>query len=419
MKGNVQLLISASVLLVLAGCGNVSLLSDQWTDERGETLQIDEEVEYGKEDYRKIVQANNQLGMELLPEISANENGNKFISPLSLYMALSMLYNGADGKTAAEIADVLNTSLTPEEMSRANASLSMMLANNSESVVLEVANSVWLNEDYDFKESFIKNSGDYFNADVHEIDIGEPASSDEINDWVDDSTNGMIEKMVPKPLNSNLVAILLNAIYFNGKWTLPFEEKNTEDQPFYLENGKSVDLPMMTMDLDWVYLENDLFQAVAMPYGNREATMFVFLPREELPLDEFEGRMTMKNWAEWRQQFSDRYGTLSLPRIELEYGVFLNEPLKALGMETAFAESDLSKMFEQKGPDISKVMQKTALKVDEEGTEAAAVTEIAVAVEGNADGPFEMTVNRPFFLIIEDTETRSILFMGAISNPAP
>ncbi|WP_088005482.1 serpin family protein [Indiicoccus explosivorum] len=413
MNGTVKTLMAAGVALVLTGCGT----EEQETAGDVKTLEIAADVEYGKEDYKKIVNANNELGMELMAEVPADGDGNTFISPLSLYMALSMLYNGAAGETKAEIAEVLNASIPPEEMNKANASLMVMLADNSESVQLDIANSIWLNETYDFQQEFAESNRDYFNAKIEEIDVTDSESSDRINDWVSGRTNGMIDKMVPKPLDPNLVTILLNAIYFKGEWTEPFEEKNTEDRPFRLHNGESVDVPLMTAKRYWDYMETDQFQAAILPYGDREAGMYVFLPKTGSSLEEFEAGLTPENWKSWRQQFDYREGTLSIPKFELEYGVLLNDALKTLGMETAFMDSNLSGMLEGGGGTISEVKQKTALKVDEKGTEAAAATSITVPTEGSAEGPFTMTVDRPFFLAIEDTETRTLLFMGSIADP--
>ncbi|RNF41213.1 serpin family protein [Planococcus salinus] len=418
MNQTLKILMMAGLVFGLTACNTATQQANPETGGDVKSLVIAEDVEYGQEDYKKIVNANNQLGMDLIAQVPADDYGNMFVSPLSLYMALSMLYNGAAGDTKAEIADVLHATISPDEMNKANASLSMMLAGNSDSVQLAISNSIWLNQSYDFQPEFAQNTQDYFNAKTEKIDVSDPESADLINGWVKDSTNGMIEKMVEKPLPKNLKTILLNAVYFNGKWHTPFEEKNTEEQPFHLADGTTVDMPFMKMEQHWSYMENDQFQAVALPYGDWEASMYVFLPKEHSSLEEFKTALTPDNWNNWRRSFNTGEGLVSLPKFEMEYEIQLNDALMALGMETAFGASDLSNMYEQGSGQISHVKQKTALKVDEKGTEAAAVTEVAIAVSSEQPEHFTLEVNRPFFVAIEDTETSTILFLGAVSNPA-
>ncbi|RNF41212.1 hypothetical protein EEX84_02370 [Planococcus salinus] len=246
----------------------------------------------------------------------------------------------------------------------------------------------------------------------------DPASADLINAWVSDATNGKIEEMASKPLPGSLVTMLLNAIYFNGSWQFPFSEELTEEQPFYLSDGSTADVPLMTLRSELSYLETKNFQAVSLPYGEGEMNMHVFLPAEDSSLDKFKASMSEEKWAAWLTEFKAKEGTVMLPKFELEYEVNLNNTLQRLGMETAFSSVDLSNMFEESsGLFISEVKQKSYIDVNEKGTEAAAATSIMVEESGPAEPPFEMNVNRPFFFAITDEETGVILFMGSIENP--
>ncbi|MFJ5714588.1 serpin family protein [Neobacillus sp. NPDC093127] len=410
MKKLIAPFIFVSFFLLVTGCG---------TGNKSLGLEISSDVDFGKDDYNKIIPFNNKLGMALLSEVDADGNGNTFISPMSLFMALSMIYNGADGGTETEIAKVLqNEGMNVTELNKANASMLSKLNSNAKKVQLNVANSIWLNENYHFQTDFAQNNKDYFNAKLQEIDINDSQSPKMINDWVKKSTNDKIEKIVDTPLDPDLVAILINAIYFKGDWK--FDKKQTEKRTFYLDDGTTKDVPLMALNEKLAYMGNEDFQAVSLPYGDGEMSMKVFLPRENSSLEKFKKMLTNDNWEKWNSEFYENKGTVRLPKFQLEYEVELNEPLKRLGMTTAFSESaNFTKMIKESDPlMISKVKQKTYIDVFEEGTEAAAVTSVEMT-KGSApvDGPFEMEVNRPFFFTITDDETGIVLFMGSISNP--
>lgn len=416
MKKWMSSLIVVGLLTGTAGCGiEEDTVDTADSDEKGTaTMAIADHVEYGETDYELIAEKNNVLGMKLLKDLSAREEGNIFVSPTSLYMALAMVYNGADGVTQEEIAAVLEAQgLAPEEMNKANASLVSKLASDSEDIELNIANSIWVREDYTFRDSFRESSRDYYNARIEAL-----ASVEAINDWVSDATNDKIKKMVESPLSGDLVALLLNAIYFNGAWQFSFAEQATEKQPFQTEDGTTAEVPLMTLQAELSYLETDNFQAVSLPYGEGEMNMHVFLPAETSSLDEFKASLSKENWAEWIAAFESKQGTVMLPKFELEYEVILNDTLKDLGMDTAFNSVDLSKMFETSdGLFISEVKQKSFINVSEKGTESAAATSVSIAESGPDEPLFELKVNRPFFFAITDEETGVILFMGSIENP--
>lgn len=386
-----------------------------------DSLKIGEKVAYDEEDYQSIVPANNELGFQLLSNVEPNEDGNLFISPLSLYMALSMVYNGADGETKEEMADVLNITMDSEDINKANASLMNALYTNSKDVTLDIANSIWLNEQYQFQDAFAKYIRDYFNGKIEEIDITDSESPKLINDWVKKATQGKIKEIVDSPLDPDLVAILMNAIYFKGDWTYPFDPNETENRTFHLADGSTKETPFMKKTRKWAYIENDAFQAVALPYGSdKNLSMKVILPKEDVDFIEFQQLLTSANWETWNKEFRPREGTIVLPKFQMEYEVELNEFLKDLGMKTAFhREANFSKMIYGDTPVwISKVKQKTYIDVNEEGTEAAAVTSVEMVTESAiVEDVFYMEVNRPFFIGIADDSTGTILFMGLIANP--
>lgn len=405
-------LLLASFLVVLAACGT--------KEENGEK-EISKKVEFETDAYKKIASPNNELGFKLLAEVEVDEDDNMFISPTSLFAALSMVYNGADGETKDEIAEVLQAEgISVADLNEANASLMAMLDKDSKQIQLSMANSIWLNDDFHFQKDFAENNKDYFNAEIEEIDVLDKASAKKINDWVKQATNDKIEDMVEESLDPNLVALLLNAIYFKGDWTYEFDKALTENRPFHLKDGTTKEVPLMNLSEELAYMENDDFQAVSLPYGDEEMSMKVFLPKGEISLETFQQSLTSENWAEWDAEFTPQEGTILLPKFQLEYETILNDALKKLGMATTFDDrADFTKMIEEeKKLSIDEVKQKTFIDVNEEGTEAAAATSIGVVMSSAPlDGPFYMEVNRPFFIAITDEETDMILFMGSIGNP--
>lgn len=405
-------LIGMSLLLPMTGCG---------TSTNQSSLQISEGVEFGEMDYETIVEPNNELGFNLLKEIKTDDDGNLFISPTSLMMASAMIYNGADGVTKKEIAKALQMEgINQMDLNKANASFMTTLNKDNDAIQLQVANSIWLNDQYKFQDDFANQSKDYFNAKIEEIDITNNDSSKQINDWVKKTTNGKIDKMVDGPLDDNLVAMLLNAIYFKGDWTYPFDKKETDDKAFYLNDGTDKEVPFMKLQENLLYMANSEFQAIQLPYADGEMSMTVILPNEGVGLDEFQSTLTNGKWEEIQSGMNSTRGTILLPKFKMSYETELNDALEALGMVSAFSDNaDFSKMVEGDASlFISKVKQKTYIDVNEEGTEAAAVTGIQMdTTSAPLDDPFVMEVNRPFFFAITDDETGTILFLGSVTNP--
>lgn len=411
LKKNIATFMLISLLLLVTGCGKES---------DSVSLKISNDVEFGKKDYKKIAFPNNELGFKLLAEAIEDGNGNVFISPISLYMALSMLYNGAEGKTKEEIAKVLHVEgMDVSELNKANASLISQLQNDSTQIQLNVANSIWLNDDFHFRSNFAKNNSDYFNAKIQEININDQKSLKMINDWVKKSTNGKIDKIVDDSLDRELVAMLINAIYFKGDWTYKFDKEQTQKQPFHIKDGTTKDVPLMVQNEKLAYFEHEKFQAVSLPYGDETMNMKVLLPKENSSIEELEGMLTVDNWKQWNTAFYKKNGTILLPKFQLEYEALLNDTLANLGMPTAFKNNaNFSRMIEEMNSlFISEVKQKTFIDVNEEGTEGAAVTSVSIAETSAPAESFYMKVNRPFFIAITDDQTGTILFMGSIANP--
>ncbi|GAP95089.1 serpin family protein [Leptolyngbya sp. NIES-2104] len=366
----------------------------------------------------KIVEANTRFGFKLFSEILKKDGKeNVFVSPSSVAIALSMAYNGANGQTKTAMAKALEfQGMTLEEINQAHHNLKAALEKADPKVQLLIANSLWARQGVDFNPSFLDRNAKFYDAKVKSLDFEQPAAADEINSWVKESTRGKIPKIVDR-INPNDVMFLMNAIYFKGKWTNEFDKSNTQTRPFTLVNGSKKQVPLMKRQGNYRYFETNQFQAISLPYGDERLSMYVFLPKSNLAA--FQKSLTAQNWQTWMKQFSAREGQIQLPRFKMDYDVELKEALSALGMGIAFDDAADFSGLSKGTTKIDQVKHKTFVEVNEEGTEAAAVTSIGIVATSIRvpEEPFRMIVDRPFFSAIRDNQTGEILFMGTIVNP--
>lgn len=368
----------------------------------------------------KLVDANTQFGFKLFQEILKQDSKkNVFVSPTSVAIALSMTYNGASGKTQQAMANALSLQgMSLQEINQANNTLKTSLENADPAVKMSIANSLWAKQGISFKPEFIQQNQQFYGAKVTELDFAKPESANIINNWVKESTNGKIDKVVDQ-LKPDDVLFLINAIYFKGNWTKPFDKSQTTERPFNLQNGSQKQQPMMSQSGKYRYYENDSFQAVSLPYGKGRMSLYVFLPNTTTNLDTFQQQLNSDNWQQWMNQFQIRQGSLQLPRFKFDYEIKLNEALKSLGMSIAFSPIASFDNMTSASVAINEVKHKTFVEVNEEGTEAAATTSVGVALTSARmpEAPFKMIVDRPFFCAIRDNQTGTILFMGSIKDP--
>ena len=237
-----------------------------------------------------------------------------------------------------------------------------------------------------------------------------------INSWVSDKTQGKITQIVDSIPPDSLM-FLINTIYFKGSWQKQFVLEKTVTQPFYLNTGEAKNHPLMSNFARYAYHEDETFQAVGLPYGDGRLSMYVYLPSEDRSLDDFLQRLTAEGFNSWMEQFRGREGFIELPRFTQEYDISLNGVLRQLGMISAFdaATANFSSISDQSIA-MNEAKHKAVIEVNEEGTEAAAVTSIRYDIISYNE-PFLMNVNRPFFFVIRDNETKSILFMGSVFEP--
>jgi serpin B len=370
----------------------------------------------------RVTEAYTEFAFKLFSQLSERqEQQNIFISPASITTALSMTYNGAYGETQDAIAQVLAVQgISVEELNQSNAALKAALENADEEVKLTLANSLWLNKEASFLPAFLQGINESYDAKLTQLDFSQPEAVDEINTWVQQQTNDKINAILDE-IPPQAILYLINAIYFKGSWSEPFAPEATEEQPFTLLDGSTKPHPLMSQTGEYRYLETDQMQAVSIPYGDGRLSLYVFLPNTESNLVNFYQNLSQEQWEDWMSRFQFRPGTVKLPRFQLEYETSLNEVLKQMGMEVAFdpGKADFSQMTLMENAHISQVKHKTFVEVNEEGTEAAAVTSVGVvATSAPVDPPFSFVADRPFFCAIRDNQTGTILFMGSIVDPS-
>lgn len=364
----------------------------------------------------KLIAANTKFGFKLFSEI-LKQDKNIFISPVSVALALAMTYNGASGETQQAMAKTLEVQGIISELNSGNAAMLATLEDTDSQVELTIANSLWVRKEYPIKQDFLQRSQKFYKAKVTNLDFSDRNAPSVIDNWVKQSTDGKINQIIAN-INPNDVLFLINAIYFKGKWTTEFAKNQTADYPFYLAAGSQKQHPMMSQKGEYRYYENEKLQAVSLPYGkDGKLSLYIFLPNQNTSLSDFYQGLNTENWEKWMTLFRNREGLIRLPRFRIEYDITLNDTLKALGMGVAFGDKA---NFSGIGDNllISEVKHKTFVEVNEEGTEAAAATSVAIAVTAApAQEPFLMIVDRPFFYSIRNNQTGTVLFMGSIVEP--
>ena len=364
-------------------------------------------------DFSSVASANTKFGFKLLHDLREQEAGpNIFISALSISIALTMTYNGAVGETERAMAEVLEIdALDLSTINNSNKALRNSLENPDPKVEISIANSIWSRQGVEFNPEFLERNRVFFGAEIASLDFNSPRAIATINEWVDTNTNGKIRKIVER-IDPQTLLFLINAIYFKGNWQDKFDKSMTRPGVFHLANGSEKQVQMMRREGKYPYFRGENFEATSLPYGDGRVSMYIFLPNRDSNLNKFLGNLNTENWKGWISQLGNRRQTMMLPRFKLEYGVNLNDTLKALGMEIAFiGGADFSGM----APNllISEVKHKTFVEVNEEGTEAAAATGVTIL----ESVPPDFRVDRPFFFAIYDAETETILFMGTVTEP--
>ena len=371
----------------------------------------------------RLVSANTGFGFKLFGELVKEEpKSNVFISPASVALALSMTYNGAAGGTRQAMAKALELrGMSLGDVNKANAALLANLQAPGPGVKLAIADSLWARKGIRFKPDFMQRNKDYYRAQVTSLDFTDPRAPSTINAWVSRKTQGKIKEIVQR-INPAEILFLINAVYFKGTWARKFDKANTKEGTFTLPGGRKKRVMMMSRTGKCKYYAGQNFEAISLPYGQGRVSMYIFLPNKNSSLSVLYKELNAKNWETWVSGFQDISVHVVMPRFKLEYETELKRALTALGMGIAFdgPRADFSAMCPippMLPVYVSKVRHKTFVEVNEEGTEAAAVTSVGMAGTGMPTPPLDFIVDRPFFCAIRDNKTGTILFMGSIVEP--
>jgi len=386
----------------------------------------------GKVDTR-LINLNNRFAFRLYHLLLPKEGGgNIFISPASIELALGMTYNGAVGTTKTAMANALGLQgMTDQEFNQANGMLMAMLQHPNTGITLASANAMWGQQNLVFNPDFLQLNTTNYQAEVRNLDFLKPeAAANTINQWASNKTQGLIPTLVNSDNIRNAALVLTNALYFKGLWTTPFDPAQTKNGSFTLTDGTHETLPMMHHTSSWDYLETKQFQAISLPYGkDKLIRLDILLPKPGVTLAACAASITPENWTQWMTQWESRSVALSLPRFNVNYGSSLKNTLTSLGMGMAFGpDANFTAMFPARnthaarieyGHDvrIGDVIHKTALKVDEAGTTAAAATAVVMCFTGMPQTPISFTVAHPFLIAIRDQPTGTLLFWGSIAKP--
>ncbi len=350
-----------------------------------------------------------------------NEKPNLFVSPLSATLCLSMVANGAAGNTLEEMNAALGFSeYSLEEMNNYNQKLVSALLDLDNTTRLGIANSIWIKQGFGVYDDFVSVNKRMYDAQVQELDFSSPGAVDVINNWCAEKTNDRITEVL-KEIPEAARLYLLNALYFKGNWTIKFDKNNTSSELFTNRDGSTSTVQMMNMDGErFNYMENDFFSMAEFPYGNEAFSMVVLLPAEGKTLEACMSQLTKEHWQEWNNSMHGTALNVKLPRFELKYDKALMEDMMAMGMKDAFngIAADFSKMSAEH-LFVGLLEQYTYVKVDEEGTEAAAVTVVGMYKNSAVEPiipiiPFH--INRPFVFLIKEKSTGAILFMGKVTK---
>ena len=411
-------------LVALASLLAVASAGDYEVAESAVERNLSPEVSEGA--LAALVAGNTGFAFDLYQALRRAE-GNLFFSPYSISSALSMTYAGARGTTEAQMAAVLRSLPQAEQHPAMNAlDLSLLPdepGDGVEAFELRIANALWGQRGYGFLQGFLDVLAANYGAGLHLLDFAtapEPSRLT-INDWVAEQTRDKILNLLaPGTITTDTVLVLTNAIYFLGKWAVPFRAESTSPGPFYLLDCTEVTVPRMRQRSHHSYGRGEGYQAIELPYRGGDMSMVLLLPDPGW-FEAFEASLTGERFAEIVSELAHEDVQLTLPKFTFEDEFRLGETLREMGMTDAFSAplADFSGMNGRRDIAIGEVVHKAFVAVDEEGTEAAAATAVIMVGTGIAPAePIRLVFDRPFLFAIRDRATGTVLFLGRVLDPS-
>jgi serpin B len=368
-----------------------------------------------------FIREGNNFALNFLNRVNTDPavKGNFIISPLSLQILLGMLLNGAQGQTADEICQVLGYGKgEAEDVNEYCQAMMQQLPQLDSKTQLALANALAVNQEYSLLDSYKKTVGQYYDADVFNLDFFDKEGTTKIiNKWCSDHTNGLIDDISPEVI-PEMLAIIMNALYFKGIWSNPFSRENTGEETFTMESGDTFKVPMMKKHEEGIlYQENETFSAVRLFYGKGAFAMTLILPAEGKTVSDVTAALNGESWREFLMHLESCNADLWLPKFETKFRINLNDILSDMGMPSSFnaLTADFKAMSDY-ALCLSLVQQDAIIKVDEEGTEAAAVSHAGMATSVGPGANVVFHADRPFLYLITETGRGTILFAGRYSG---
>ncbi len=384
-----------------------------------------------EKDKANLVKDNSTFAINLYKQLKEQE-GNLLYSPYSLSKAMAMIFAGATENTEKQIAETLNFSLPQDRLHPAFNWLDNTLDERGEEAKgkggeeyrLTIINAIWGQKNYEYKQLFLDTLAQNYGAGLRILDFIHESekSRTTINEWISEQTENRIGELVSKnDIDESTRLVLTNAVYFNAAWDITFDKATIKNSPFHLLDSSNISVPTMFQNNSLYYTESNEYQAVELPYDNKELSMVVIMPAEGL-FRSFENSLSYSKVAGIIDRLDERSVIIKMPKFEFESHISLTSVLSAMGMPDAFSKekADFSGITSNDALLIDQIIHKTSIAVDEEGTKAVAVTTISVEAVSPLfikKGPTEMIVDRPFIFLIRDIETGTIIFIGRVVNP--
>ncbi|MDY0347646.1 MAG: serpin family protein [Tenuifilaceae bacterium] len=368
----------------------------------------------------QVITTSNAFGIDLFTKTAEKGSENLMLSPLSASTALTMLLNGCGGSTYTQLKATLNypDDMTISEVNEAYKGLVSQLLSADPKVKIALANAIFYRNGFEVKTPFLSAMDKEFKAHIQGLDFSSPSALTTINGWASSNTFGKVPKVLNE-ISGDAVMFLMNALYFKGNWSYQFDKSLTHDSPFYFDNGTSANVKTMQGEVGARFAYGDNYKAIELPYGQTNFTMVVIVPDETLA--SFYNGFTNETW-EFITSSLDGYpefGTAEvyMPKFKFSYEKVLNDQLKSMGMVDAFEPSlaDLSGISDA-SIYVSFVKQNTFVEVNEEGTEAAAVTTIGI-LETSLPQQMVFRVDKPFVFAIRERTTNTLMFIGQVIDP--
>jgi serine protease inhibitor len=353
----------------------------------------------------------------------ASADSNAILSPPSAALALSMVLTGARGETADRMARALDPDAdVPDPAGRSGALLAA--ARDRKDVTLQIASAVWVDTMLALQTGFQRTLASSYGAVARSVPLGSPRGLAAINRWADSATRGKIASLLNEPLPDSGLFVA-NAVHFKGKWLKPFDTRETRQRDFTLHSGRRVRVATMERTGAYGYRRAPGYQIVRLPYRGGRTSMYIVLPDSGVTIAALVDSLTDQGWPASLARADFRTVHILLPRFKVEQTISLEPVLKAVGFGIAFdvGRADLRGIAQWKRDGrpaelyISRALQKVFVEVDEEGTEAAAVTGILVTAKEVPPPPVQFVVDRPFLFLLRDEVSGADMFVGSVARP--